>query len=256
MNVGQRPDLSVIIPAKNEAENLPDLLSEIEDALRADLAFEVLVVDDGSDDHTEAVVRDHMAERPWLRLIKHDRSAGKSAAVRSGAFAATGEFVVTLDGDGQNNPADVPRMIEILKEPNTRVALVAAERVGRTDTVIKKLASRFANSLRSAVLHDKTRDTANGLKAMRRDAYLRLPFFDTMHRFFPALIVREGFEVGHIDVVDRPRRHGQSKYGILDRALVSIGDMVGLFWLIRRRKIIPAVEIVEPEPKPVGSEND
>ena len=234
-----RPDVSVVIPCKNEAENLPELIGEVAAAL-AGRKFELIVVDDGSTDATPAVVREMMRDRPWLRSMRDERSSGQSAAVRTGLLAARGDIVLTLDGDGQNNPEFMPAMLEAMEQGGPRTALVAGQRLKRTDSGAKRMASRFANRLRGAILKDGTRDSGCGLKAVRRDVFLLFPYFDGWHRYLPALTIREGYKVAHVDVVDRNRRHGTSKYGILDRGLVGALDLFGVWWLIRRRKNIPA----------------
>ncbi|MCX5577574.1 glycosyltransferase family 2 protein [Kaistia terrae] len=234
-----RPDVSVVIPCKNEAENLPELIGEVAAAL-AGRKFELIVVDDGSTDATPAVVREMMRDRPWLRSMRDERSSGQSAAVRTGLLAARGDIVLTLDGDGQNNPEFMPAMLEAMEQGGPRTALVAGQRLKRTDSGAKRMASRFANRLRGAILKDGTRDSGCGLKAIRRDVFLLFPYFDGWHRYLPALTIREGYKVAHVDVVDRNRRHGTSKYGILDRGLVGALDLFGVWWLIRRRKNIPA----------------
>lgn len=243
------PLVAIIIPMKDEADNLEALFSEIDATLAGAWPFEVIAVDDGSDDATRAALRREMAKWPWLRARGHRVCAGKSAAIRTGALATAVKYIVTMDADGQNNPADVPKMIDLMhdvaQDRARDIALVCAERVGRTDSGIKRLSSRIANRVRGRLLGDNTRDTANGLKAMRRDVYLALPFFDTMHRFFPALVVRDGHAVGHIDVVDRSRRHGQSKYGIWDRLAVGLPDLFGALWLRRRRRVVPEIEEIE-----------
>jgi dolichol-phosphate mannosyltransferase len=234
-----RPDVSVVIPCKNEAENLPELIGEVAAAL-AGRKFELIVVDDGSTDATPSVVREMMRDRPWLRSMRDERSSGQSAAVRTGLLAARGDIVLTLDGDGQNNPEFMPAMLEAMEQGGPRTALVAGQRLKRTDSGAKRMASRFANRLRGAILKDGTRDSGCGLKAVRRDVFLLFPYFDGWHRYLPALTIREGYKVAHVDVVDRNRRHGTSKYGILDRGLVGALDLFGVWWLIRRRKNIPA----------------
>lgn len=241
------PLIAVLIPARDEAENLPGLLVEIDAALSSKWPFEVIIIDDGSTDHTGEILIREMERWPWLRAFRQVPSAGKSTAVRTAALATDAPIIVSMDGDGQNNPADIPEMINLLRDKDNPVALVCAERLERTDPDMKKIASRIANAIRSRLLHDQTRDTGNGLKAMWRDAFLALPFFNTMHRFVPALVVRDGLGVGHIDVVDRERRHGESKYGILDRAIVGLPDLLGALWLRRRRGVIPKVtEIQKP----------
>ena len=183
-----------------------------------------------------------MAQQPWLRQIRHERSCGQSAAVRSGVAAAQAPIVVTLDGDGQNDPAFIPALIAELEAGAPRLGLVAGQRVGRKATGFKKLQSRIANAVRSMVLKDGTRDTGCGLKAFRRDVFLALPYFDGLHRFLPALVRREGFDIGYVDVIDRPRFHGTSNYGFFDRLWVGILDLAGVWWLIRRKRSIPQAQ--------------
>ena len=236
------PSVSIVIPVKNEAGNIAPLVAEIERAL-AGQSFEIVYVNDGSTDGTEAELASLKASRPWLRQIKHAASCGQSSAVRTGVAHARAPLVATLDGDGQNDPAFVPKLLAALAD-NPRIGLVAGQRVGRKDTGFKKFQSRIANGVRSAVLRDGTRDTGCGLKAFRRDLFLSLPYFDGLHRFLPALVRREGCEVAYVDVVDRPRRHGLSNYGLWDRLWVGILDLCGVWWLIRRRKRVPqATEI-------------
>jgi dolichol-phosphate mannosyltransferase len=198
--------------------------------------FEIVYVDDGSQDDTGQELRGLMTERPWLRQIRHAQSCGQSAAVRTGVAMARASVVVTLDGDGQNDPAFIPALVERLEAGGPRCGLVAGQRTGRKATGFKKLQSRVANAVRSAVLKDGTRDTGCGLKAFRRDVFLALPYFDGLHRFMPALIRRDGFGMGYVDVVDRDRRHGMSNYGFWDRLWIGILDLGGVWWLIRRKK--------------------
>jgi glycosyltransferase involved in cell wall biosynthesis len=237
------PRISVVVPVKNEALNILPLVEEIERACAASGPFEVIYVDDGSTDATVEQVTSARATRPWLRLVQHKESCGQSAAVRTGVLAASGLIIVTLDGDGQNDPAFIPQLVAALDDPS--VALAAGQRVGRKDGAYKKWQSRIANGVRGRILKDGTRDTGCGLKAFRRDVYLRLPYFDALHRFMPALVKREGYSIAHVDVVDRPRHAGQSNYGLFDRLWVGILDLAGVWWLIRRRRRIPvAQEIV------------
>jgi dolichol-phosphate mannosyltransferase len=235
------PAVSVVVPVRNEAGNIAPLLAEIAAALDGRWAFEVVYVDDGSSDGTAAELKRLKAQYPWLRVVHHKQSCGQSAAVRSGVAAARGAMVVTLDGDGQNNPAFLPALLGALEEGAPRVGLIAGQRVGRKASGFKKLQSRIANAVRGAVLRDGTRDTGCGLKAFRRDDFLRLPYFDGLHRFLPALVKREGYAIGYVDVVDRPRGAGQSNYGLWDRLWVGILDLAGVWWLIRRKKQIPDV---------------
>src|SRR6185369_1705911 len=179
----------------------------------------------------------------WLRQVHHKKSCGQSAAVHSGVAAARGALLVTIDGDGQNDPAFIPAMLRALEAGRPHVGLIAGQRKGRKATGFKKLQSRIANGVRGAVLRDGTRDTGCGLKAFPRELFLRLPYFDGLHRFLPALVRREGYEIGYVDVVDRPRGAGVSNYGMWDRLWVGILDLAGVWWLIRRKKRVP--EIVE-----------
>ena len=233
------PTVSVVIPVKNEAGNLAPLVVEIERAL-AGTAFEVVYVNDGSTDGTETELAGLQASRPWLRQIKHATSCGQSSAVRTGVMHARAPMVATLDGDGQNDPVFLPKLLAVLMD-NPRIGLVAGQRVGRKATGFKKVQSRIANGVRSTVLRDGTRDTGCGLKAFRRDVYLALPYFDALHRFTPALVSREGYELRYVDVLDRPRAHGKSHYGMWGRLWVGIVDLYGVFWLIRRRRRVPDV---------------
>jgi dolichol-phosphate mannosyltransferase len=237
------PAISVVVPVRNEAGNIAPLIAEIAAAL-AGRDFEIVYVNDGSQDATGEELRGLMAAHPWLRQIRHAQSCGQSAAVRTGVAAARAPMVATLDGDGQNDPAFLPALIVALEAGTPRLGLVAGQRVGRKATGFKKLQSRIANAVRGAVLKDGTRDTGCGLKAFRRDLFLALPYFDGLHRFLPALIRREGFDIGYIDVVDRPRRHGASNYGFWDRLWVGMLDLAGAWWLIRRKKRVPQVEEV------------
>lgn len=245
MNPRENPIISVVIPCRNEAANLPVLLDEVDAAL-AGRDFEVLVIDDGSSDDTGAVLaaRRH-AGAAHLRQLRHDRSAGQSAAVRSGVFAARGKIVVTMDGDGQNDPAYLPQLADALTSAGPAVGIAAGQRLKRTDTKLKQMSSRFANGLRQSILDDGTRDSGCGLKAIHTDLFRQLPYFDGWHRYLPALVLREGFGAVHINVTDRQRRHGQSNYGILDRGLRGALDLFGVWWLRRRRKTLPTVTEID-----------
>ena len=235
------PAVSVVVPVRNEAGNIALLVAEIAKALEGQWSFEVVYVDDGSTDGTEAELKRLMTQHAWLRRVRHKQSCGQSAAVRTGVAAARASIVVTLDGDGQNDPAFIPALVRALEAGNPRVGLVAGQRVSRKSGGFKKLQSRIANAVRGAVLRDGTRDTGCGLKAFRRAVFLGLPYFDGLHRFLPALIRREGFDIGYVDVVDRPRAHGVSNYGLWDRLWVGILDLAGVWWLIRRKKRIPEI---------------
>jgi glycosyltransferase involved in cell wall biosynthesis len=233
------PQISVVVPVRNEAGNIAPLVAEIVAALTGRWTFEIVYVNDGSADGTETELARLMAETPSLRAVRHAESCGQSAAVRTGVAAARAPIVVTLDGDGQNDPSFIPALIRALEAGAPRVGLVAGQRVGRRTTPFKRFQSRIANTVRSAILHDGTRDTGCGLKAFHRELFLRLPYFDALHRFLPALVRREGFEVAYVDVVDRPRAHGVSNYGFWDRLWVGILDLFGVWWLVRRRRRVP-----------------
>lgn len=237
------PTVSVVVPVRNEAGNIAPLVAEIEAALTG-LSFEIVYVNDGSSDTTAADLLALAAQRPYLRQIRHLSSCGQSAAIRTGVQNARGSIVATLDGDGQNDPAFIPTLVNALEVGGPRLGLVAGQRVGRKASGFKRMQSRIANRVRGAVLKDGTRDTGCGLKAFRRDLFLALPYFDGLHRFLPALVRREGFEIGYVDVVDRPRQHGVSNYGFWDRLWIGILDLAGVWWLIRRRKRVPQAEEV------------
>jgi glycosyltransferase involved in cell wall biosynthesis len=238
------PAVSVVVPVRNEAENVGPLADEIAAALTGRWNFELIYVNDGSSDGTEAALAALKAERAWLRQIKHKESCGQSAAVRSGVAAARAGVVATLDGDGQNDPSFIPALLQAFEQGGARIGLVAGQRVGRRDTAFKKMQSRIANRVRGAILRDGTRDSGCGLKVFRRDAFLALPYFDGLHRFLPALIRREGRDIGYIDVIDRPRHSGTSNYGMWDRLWVGILDLAGVWWLIRRKKRVPEISEV------------
>lgn len=235
------PILSVVVPVRNEVGNVGPLLADIEAACASLGAFEVVFANDGSGDGTLAALTVLAASRPWLRIVSHAQSCGQSAAVRSGVRHARAPIVATLDGDGQNDPAFLPAMLEALQKAGMQAGLVQGQRVGRKDTGFKKLQSRIANGVRGRLLKDGTRDAGCGLKCFRREAYLALPYFDALHRFMPALMVREGYAVVHVDVRDRPRLTGVSNYGFFDRLWVGILDLVGVWWLIRRRRRVPQI---------------
>jgi dolichol-phosphate mannosyltransferase len=236
----EAPFVSVIVPVRNEAGNVGPLIAEIATSIAGKGRFEVVYVDDGSTDGTAAEIDRLMQDRPWLRHLGHTVSCGQSAAIRTGVAAARAALVATLDGDGQNDPAFLPALIEKLAQ-NPQVGLVAGQRVGRKATGFKRLQSRIANTVRGSVLRDGARDTGCGLKAFRRDVFLALPYFDGLHRFLPALVRRDGHEIAYVDVIDRPRRAGLSNYGMWDRLWIGILDLAGVWWLIRRRARVPQV---------------
>jgi dolichol-phosphate mannosyltransferase len=231
--------VSIVVPVRNEADNIAPLIAEIAAALDGRWSYEIIYVNDGSTDATAERLATAMKERANLRQLRHETSSGQSAAVRSGVRAARGAVVATLDGDGQNNPAFLPDLISAIEKGGARIGLVAGQRVGRKDTGFKKFQSRVANKIRSSVLKDGTRDTGCGLKAFRRDVFLMMPYFDGLHRFLPALMRREGFEIAYVDVIDRPRHSGVSNYGFFDRLWIGILDLAGVWWLIRRKRPTP-----------------
>lgn len=234
-------DYAVVIPALNEADNIRSLAERIEAAMTG-RSYELIVVDDGSTDGTGA--RLEGGPQHW-RVIRHETSAGQSAAVHTGTLAARAPVIVTLDGDGQNPPEEIPKLLEIFeaRAEDAALGLVAGQREKRIDTFAKRWASKFANGLRGWALNDGTRDTGCGLKAFRRDVFLSLPFFNHMHRYLPALANRAGYEVAHVDVAHAARESGASKYTNWQRGLVGAVDLLGVMWLIRRKKMASPEEI-------------
>jgi len=230
------PELSVVVPVHNEAANLAALLAEIRSALDGLAEYEVVCVDDGSDDETPGLLATLGAEFPRLRVVRHRAPAGQSAAMAHGVSAARGTWVATLDGDGQNDPADIPRLLAFVRGPDAPpdLGLLVGERSRREDPWIKRFAGRVANAIRARILGDGTRDSGSGLKLFRRDSFLALPHFDHMHRFLPALFLRGGWRVASVPVNHRPRGHGRSHYGVLDRLWAGIPDLVGVLWLQHR----------------------
>lgn len=238
--------LSVVIPVCNEADNVLPLAREIAAALRPRTTIEILFVDDGSDDGTLAAMRAAREEIPEMRLLRHSRRSGQSAAVHTGVRRARGTWIATLDGDGQNDPADFPAMLDALDQAqaaDTAVRLVMGNRVTRRDTWLRRVSSRVANGVRGWLLDDGTPDTGCGIKLMHRETFLELPYFDHMHRFLPALYQRQGASVISVPVNHRPRTRGTSKYGLHNRLWVGIVDMFGVMWLRSRFK--PGLEVVE-----------
>jgi len=223
----------------NEEGNVRALLMEIVEALRGKAPFEAIFVDDLSTDGTLDVLARLKTEAPELRVVAHDVNCGQSAAIRSGILAARGLLIATLDGDGQNNPADIPKLIAQYDRSGRAESerMVAGQREKRRDVWSKRVASRVGNGVRGWLLKDNTRDTGCGLKLFEREAFLRLPYFDHMHRFLPALMLREGFAVSHVDVSHRERNTGTSKYTNLKRLWVSLGDIFGVIWLRRRARM-------------------
>ena len=237
-NVNPMPDrsphVSVVIPVLNECGNVAPLIDELDATMGVRMPFEVIIVDDGSTDGTTEEIATLVETRRWCKTIRHARSAGQSAAIRTGVRSAKAEVIAVLDGDGQNDPADLPTLIGHL-EMLPGINMVVGRRIGRQDSWVRKLSSRLANSVRNAALHDGIKDTGCGLKAFYRDDFLDLPAFDHMHRFLPALIQRGGGRVHCVPVNHRPRMHGKSKYGVGNRLWVGITDLLGVMWLQKRR---------------------
>ncbi len=230
------PQLSVVIPAFNEEGNVLALLAETVAALRGGPAFEVIFVDDHSRDGTLALLQGARADTPELRVLAHETQSGQSTAIRNGVKAARAPWVATLDGDGQNDPADLPKLVAARDAGPADVKLYAGWRVNRQDTGSKKWASKWANGIRSRLLRDATPDTGCGTKLFERAAFLDLPYFDHMHRYLPALMQRAGWRTTSVPVNHRPRGAGVSKYTNLGRALVGIRDLMGVAWLITRSR--------------------
>ncbi|MGH6876064.1 MAG: glycosyltransferase family 2 protein [Rhizomicrobium sp.] len=228
--------LSVVVPVKDEAENVGPLAREIARAVDHEDSVEIIFVDDGSADQTLAQLLKLKFEMPMLRVIRHSRNAGQSRALRTGVRAARAGIIVTLDGDGQNDPADIPKVLAPFHADAdaARIGMVSGVRVKRRDAIGKRLASLAANRFRRRALKDGAADVGCGLKAFRRDAFVSLPYFDHMHRYLAALMLREGYEVRFVDVGHRPRLHGQSKYGVWDRLVVGVQDIRGVLWLKKR----------------------
>jgi dolichol-phosphate mannosyltransferase len=230
-------DLSVVVPVFNEQDNLKLLIDEIHAALDGRLDYEIIYVNDGSTDETLATLEILREEDARLRVLSHKESCGQSTAVRSGVKAAGADWVATLDGDGQNDPADIPSLYALVQQDrDPDLCMIAGWRRKRQDTRLKKFSSRLANGVRSRVLKDDTPDTGCGLKLFSREAFLELPYFDHMHRFLPALMLRSGKKVQSVEVNHRPRHKGVSKYGVHNRLWTGIVDMLGVLWLQRRGK--------------------
>ena len=231
----QTPEISVVVPVRDEEGAAAPLAREIAGAF-AGRAVEIIFVDDASRDGTRASLLALKPDLAALRVLAHQANAGQSRAVRTGVLAARAPIIVTLDGDGQNDPTDAPALVRRLTEGPPELALVGGRRVKRQDSAAKRLASRLGNGVRKRLLHDTADDTGCGLKAFRREAFLRLPYFDHMHRYLPALMLREGYQVAFETVGHRARTSGVSKYTNLGRLWVSLADLAGVMWLARRSR--------------------
>ena len=231
--------VSVVVPVRDEADNVEPLIDEIHRALEGRADFEVVYVDDGSSDGTTQKLAALRTRFERLRVVRHGESCGQSMALRSGVRAARHAWIATLDGDGQNDPADIPRLLAMLDDTRVtqqRLGLIAGWRTQRHDTALRRLSSRVANRVRGTLLKDATPDTGCGLKVFSREVFLAVPFFDHVHRFLPALFLREGCTVVSVPVAHRERQSGRSKYGLFDRLWVGIVDLLGVAWLQRRMK--------------------
>ncbi len=239
------PQLSVVVPVFNERDNVAPLVHEITAALRGRTDFEIVYIDDHSRDDTLQVLQALKAEVPELRVIHHVTQSGQSTAVRNGVKAARGTWIATLDGDGQNDPADIPKLLDKRDSAGADegLKLFAGWRVNRQDSGSKRWASRWANAIRSRMLRDDTPDTGCGIKLFERAAFLELPYFDHMHRYLPALMQRAGWKTVSVPVNHRSRSTGVSKYNNLNRALVGISDLRGVAWLIKRGKVTAVREL-------------
>ena len=242
--IGENPEFSVVVPVFNERDNVTPLVNEIVAALRGKYSFEIVYVDDQSKDDSLQVLKDLMMSVPELRVVQHLRQSGQSTAVRNGVKAARGVWIATLDGDGQNDPADIPKLIEARNKAAPEIKLFAGWRVHRKDTGSKRWASKIANSIRASFLKDETPDTGCGIKLFERAVFMDLPYFDHMHRYLPALVKRAGFQSVSVPVNHRERGSGVSKYNNLGRAWVGLKDLRGVAWLIKRSKVTGIKEVV------------
>ena len=237
--------ISVVVPVYNEVDNLESLIDEIEQALLGKFEFEIIYVNDGSSDGTLTKLISLQKNRPHLRVLNHQQSCGQSTAVHSGVHAAKGTWIATLDGDGQNDPADIPSLYSKATsyDEQGQVWLVAGWRKTRKDSWLKRVSSKWANTIRQFLLKDNTPDTGCGIKLFRRDKFIQLPHFDHMHRYLPALIQRLGGQIESVEVNHRERQHGVSKYGFHNRLWVGIVDLFGVSWLLRRAKVAHISEL-------------
>lgn len=238
-----KPLISVVVPAFNEAENVENLAREIDQAL-AEIAYEMIFIDDASTDETKSVLINMKSLFPHLRVLSHRQNSGQSRGVRSGVRAARALIIATLDSDGQNDPADIPKLYEQISRDDApkSLAMVGGRRAKRIDSAAKKIGSKFGNGIRKRLLRDEADDTGCGLKLFQREAFLALPYFDHIHRYLPALMLREGYSIEFADVNHRAREFGVSKYTNFGRLKVSIADLRGVLWLRRRMRLPGSVD--------------
>ena len=246
MTTAASAELSVVVPVFNERDNVGPLVAEIVAALRGRIPFEIVYVDDCSKDDSFAMLQQLMQTTPELRVLGHVTQSGQSTAIRTGVKAARGAWIATLDGDGQNDPADIPKLLDVRASSDASLKLFAGWRVNRRDTGSKRWASKFANAIRSRLLRDETPDTGCGIKLFERDVFLDLPYFDHMHRYLPALFKRAGWNCVSVPVNHRERATGVSKYNNLQRAWVGLSDLRGVGWLIKRSKRTAVREAMRP----------
>jgi len=237
-------ELSIVVPVYNEEQNIEKLIDEITNSIK-DINYEIVVVDDHSGDNTVSVLQKIQLENKRLRIIKHEKNYGQSFAVRSGVKSSVSSWIATLDGDGQNDPADIPELYLALiqQNSNNNNVLIAGHRVHRKDSRLKKISSKYANMIRSNILKDKAPDTGCGLKLFSKEFFLDLPSFNHMHRYIPALYISRGGRIVSLEVNHRPREKGESKYGFNNRFWVGIKDLLGVRWLQKRSKEIVFKEI-------------
>ena len=248
------PEFSIVIPAKDEADSIGPLIDEIAGCLEGVTRFEVVCVDDGSSDGTAAVLRQAQARHPWLRVIRHEAPCGQSTATLTGVQRAEADWIITMDGDGQNPPGEIVKLVDAwAKVDDRRVWMVAGQRAKRHDSWLRRVSSRIANNVRARLLRDGILDTGCSLKLFRRDIFLALPYFDHMHRFLPALVQRQGGHVIVVPVAHRPRQRGISKYGFHNRLWPGIVDLMGVMWLQRRTRLPRIAEADAPLTERTGS---
>lgn len=244
-----KPALSVVVPVHNEIENIESLVNEIHTVLHQQIDYEMIYIDDGSHDGSYEKLKELAKQLPTLRIIKHAQSYGQSAAIVTGVKAAHAQWIATLDGDGQNDPGDILQLWTIILNRTDKLQMVAGYRRKRQDSWLKRWSSRIANGIRSRLLDDQTPDTGCGLKLFSRDFFLTIPHFDHLHRFLPALFIRNGGEIISVEVNHRPRLRGQSKYGLHNRLWVGIIDLLGVMWLQRRPCLPTIIEEVTDDNK-------